>query len=215
MLEELEDPNQAAAEAEEQLELEQVETPEAAEVLVLQGDGSSTPVLGEPDDLAAGPCDDQFGLGRSLRYTELRAEALKARQLPSISKKPRIVIPAVKYNPPRTSPNARAVESLASTLSSFSDSPPSLLRASSSAPSLLIAKSPTAGSRPGTGLPPPSRSGGSSPLKGLVDLKTLPPPMRSIIAAGVDQAQLNPSIPFSGFPSLTYLRGPAPQGPSA
>lgn len=25
--------------------------------------------------------------------------------------------------------------------------------------------------------------------------------------AGVDQAEINPSIPFSGFPSLTYLRG--------
>eukprot|EP00930_Biecheleria_cincta_P104327 TRINITY_DN96559_c0_g1_i1.p1 TRINITY_DN96559_c0_g1~~TRINITY_DN96559_c0_g1_i1.p1 ORF type:complete len:228 (+),score=49.08 TRINITY_DN96559_c0_g1_i1:57-686(+) len=209
MLEEVEELNIAAAEAEEQLlEQEQLELPEAAEVLVLQTeDGSSRPGLvsaevGEPV------------AGRPLRYSELRAESLKARQLPSISKKPRIVIPSVKYNPPRTSPHARAIESLANTLSSFSESPPSLLRASMSAPSLLTAKSPSS-SRPGTGLPPPSRSGSSSPLKGLVDLKTLPPPLRSIIAAGVDQSQLNPSIPFSGFPNLTYLRGPPPHGPPA
>mmetsp|Transcript_103865 Transcript_103865/g.294248 ORF Transcript_103865/g.294248 Transcript_103865/m.294248 type:complete len:212 (+) Transcript_103865:64-699(+) len=59
---------------------------------------------------------------------------------------------------------------------------------------------------------PLSSAGGSHVLRtvgSLVDVgsPTRPKPKRPSIPAGVVQANLNPSIPFSGFPNLTYLRG--------
>merc|ERR1719210_1962465 len=57
---------------------------------------------------------------------------------------------------------------------------------------------------------PTSRAGASAVLKTagiLADVATVRPKGNPFHSAGVVQADLNPNIPFSGFPSLNYLRG--------
>eukprot|EP00931_Biecheleriopsis_adriatica_P124602 TRINITY_DN99752_c0_g1_i1.p1 TRINITY_DN99752_c0_g1~~TRINITY_DN99752_c0_g1_i1.p1 ORF type:complete len:209 (+),score=45.55 TRINITY_DN99752_c0_g1_i1:43-669(+) len=194
-----------ADELAEYQEVDALEVQQAPDVLLLDVEASPEELVGIDVEYATD--NDHSPQSRPLRYSELREMAKSARG--NGWKKPRVVR-SVRYIPPPSSPNARAIESLASQLSSTGSEGlgNSLKSFSSSTPSLRPPVPSAPPSRPGTGLPPPSRAGSTSSLKGLLgDLKSLPPVTRSIIAAGVDQAQLNPSIPFSGFPSLTYLRG--------
>lgn len=133
-----------------------------------------------------------------------------------LAKRARKTVGTAKYHAPRTSPNARKMDYLAKSFGcGFRMEEVSVMRRSASDSALRGydydgRSSPT--SRPGTGLPRPTSHAGG-PVRPLVDTKALPESTRRLLRvhemshAGVSQDAINPNVPFSGFPNLTYLRG--------
>mmetsp|Transcript_76647 Transcript_76647/g.173368 ORF Transcript_76647/g.173368 Transcript_76647/m.173368 type:complete len:183 (+) Transcript_76647:41-589(+) len=128
----------------------------------------------------------------------------------------RRTVGTVKYIAPRVSPAVAGRRSTAmspngSLADGFgfqaSDHFGSLLQRAASAPSLGLAgvASHASSSRATTPKSHSTRAGMSASLKAVASVEMSE--MKHNVPAGVVQSLLNPSIPFSGFPSLSYLRG--------